>query len=468
MNTFLEQFRLSIIEFVNAKVNSKTTGSDLIFCCAEKIDGIKITQVLNYDKIKNKNLFYFAKPDEKFEWLAIDQLVTLNKQNENSFESVLENYSSLKEKFRFNKIASEIISIPSFQCYMKFDSKNTDKKWDEFQNFSFTIPKILLLNDNNHSYLILFFHIVEELDFTFIEKLIDDITKINSEKIKTKTTHIIDQDSNEEKDKLSWNNLLENGKELLNEGELQKFVLSRKKEFILSNDPDYCHVIDQLNSRYPNCFIFLVMVNEHVFFGASPESFMKSRNDELVFEAVAGTVPRGNHIDEELSFEKRLLLDPKLKSEHQIVKDFIFENVSMLSEGIKPSEKSFIRKLDNIQHLVTIISVTPKNNVSIFKYIDRLFPTPAVCGVPSDKAAKIISTLELHSRGLYSGLLGWFDIDLNGELVVGIRSALSEGNKITAFAGGGILKDSDAEEEFFETQLKFQPILSLFNNEEKS
>ena len=51
---------------------------------------------------------------------------------------------------------------------------------------------------------------------------------------------------------------------------------------------------------------------------------------------------------------------------------------------------------------------------------------------------------------------------------MGIRSALSEGQKITAFAGGGILKDSDAEEEFSETELKLQPILSLFKNEEKS
>ena len=75
---------------------------------------------------------------------------------------------------------------------------------------------------------------------------------------------------------------------------------------------------------------------------------------------------------------------------------------------------------------------------------------------------EIIRNLEPHDRGLYSGLVGWMDFDGNCELAVAIRSTLVKNNKVTAYAGAGLVKDSNLEEEFVETKLKMEPILSLF------
>ncbi len=60
------------------------------------------------------------------------------------------------------------------------------------------------------------------------------------------------------------------------------------------------------------------------------------------------------------------------------------------------------------------------------------------------------------------------DFDGNCELAVSIRSALVKENHVTAFAGAGLVKNSDAEEEFLETNLKLNTILSLFTDENKS
>jgi isochorismate synthase EntC len=76
--------------------------------------------------------------------------------------------------------------------------------------------------------------------------------------------------------------------------------------------------------------------------------------------------------------------------------------------------------------------------------------------------------LENHDRGLYSGLVGVLDFYGNCELAVSIRSALVKGNQVIAFAGAGLLKNSIPEEELLETELKLNPILSLFENESKS
>jgi isochorismate synthase len=60
------------------------------------------------------------------------------------------------------------------------------------------------------------------------------------------------------------------------------------------------------------------------------------------------------------------------------------------------------------------------------------------------------------------------DFDGNCELAVSIRSALVRESKVTAFAGAGLVINSDAEEEFLETNLKLNTILSLFADENKS
>src|SRR5690606_15629740 len=97
-----------------------------------------------------------------------------------------------------------------------------------------------------------------------------------------------------------------------------------------------------------------------------------------------------------------------------------------------------------------------------------LFPTPAVCGIPKDKSLKLIEETETFDRGLFSGIIGWFNTDGYGEFFVSIRSALVNDKKLYAYAGCGIVDGSDPVEEFEETNLKLNPILSLFNNADKN
>ena len=123
-----------------------------------------------------------------------------------------------------------------------------------------------------------------------------------------------------------------------------------------------------------------------------------------------------------------------------------------------------VKKLPNIQHLQTSVTGILKSKDDIFKIVSSLFPTPAVCGIPKDQSLKMIEKTEAFDRGLFSGIIGWFNADNYGEFFVTIRSALVKGNKLYAYAGCGIVDGSDAKEEFEETQLKLKPILSLFNN----
>jgi len=137
-------------------------------------------------------------------------------------------------------------------------------------------------------------------------------------------------------------------------------------------------------------------------------------------------------------------------------------------DKVEIDKNPIVKKLPNIQHLQTSVTGKLKSKDLIFKIISSLFPTPAVCGIPKEQSLKMIEKTEDFDRGLFAGVIGWFNADNYGEFFVTIRSALVKDNKLYAYAGCGIVEGSDPKEEYEETQLKLKPILSLFNNADKN
>jgi menaquinone-specific isochorismate synthase len=227
-------------------------------------------------------------------------------------------------------------------------------------------------------------------------------------------------------------------------------------------------LLNELFKRFPDCYLFFIQKNNSVFFGSSPEMFLKVSENIAEVESVAGSAPRGEKSESDFQFERSLKSSEKNHQEHLFVSEFISDILIHYSDKVRIIEEKQIRKLDNIQHLITRISADLNSKKKLFKLIDALFPTPAVCGVPKEIARDLIGKFESHDRGLYSGLVGILDFDGNCELAVSIRSALVRENKVTAFAGAGLVINSDADEEFLETNLKLNTILSLFIDENKS
>jgi len=98
--------------------------------------------------------------------------------------------------------------------------------------------------------------------------------------------------------------------------------------------------------------------------------------------------------------------------------------------------------------------------IGVLDLVERLHPTPAVGGFPRQRALELIREREGLDRGWYAGPIGWLNRDGEGEFVVGIRSALLDGNSATLFAGCGIVGDSNPAKELAESGRKLQPILA--------
>ena len=99
-----------------------------------------------------------------------------------------------------------------------------------------------------------------------------------------------------------------------------------------------------------------------------------------------------------------------------------------------------------------------REDASVLDVAAALHPTAAVAGTPTTVAQNLISQLENTDRGRYAGPVGWIGADGDGEWAIALRGAQISGETIRAFAGCGIVAESEPEAELAETDLKFRPI----------
>lgn len=240
-------------------------------------------------------------------------------------------------------------------------------------------------------------------------------------------------------------------------GDYEKIVLARTRELRTDQAFHPLRVLNGLRQRFTDCYAFSVANGAGVsFIGASPERLLEVRGGRLRSEALAGSARRGAGASEDAAFAAALLRDEKERREHGMVVAFITEQLRGL--GLEPELAATpgLRRFANVQHLHTAIEAALPAAVRLLDVAERLFPTPAVGGSPRAAALPRIAPLEGFARGLYAGALGWIDHRGNGELLVGLRSALISGPNALLYAGAGIVAGSSPDQELAETELKFR------------
>lgn len=264
--------------------------------------------------------------------------------------------------------------------------------------------------------------------------------------------------------KTEWLEQVRATTERIREGSLTKAVLATALDVELSDRVDVATILERLRRTYNNCYRFLVQPTEaSAFFGPPPERLVKRTGRTVKTEALAGSVPRGETLEEDDELAAALQRSEKFREEQQLVADTIREQLASLGD-VAVGERG-LRRLTNIQHLQTDITATLSEDTHVLDIVSALHPTPAVGGIPQAEAREHIEQTESFDRGWYAAPVGWFDADGEGEFAVGIRSGVASGSRVTLFAGNGIVADSDPEAEWEEIHPKFRPILDEFGDD---
>ncbi|QSX30212.1 isochorismate synthase [Shewanella cyperi] len=247
--------------------------------------------------------------------------------------------------------------------------------------------------------------------------------------------------------------------------ETPKVVLSRQTRLQLSENLNPWLLLARWQRSSPNSFQFGFQFSpERAFISCSPERLYRRHQSELFTEALAGTTLRGQDPEQDALLARQLLDDCKNSRENQLVRQHIVENLGPLCNYVGAEESPTIFKLPHIQHLHRAIRAELKAGINDFQLLQALHPTPAVGGLPRERALQFIRQQEGYNRGWYAGACGYFN-KLESEFSVAIRSALVEPARITLFAGAGIVAGSDPAAEWQELENKLATIMSVLRPE---
>ena len=439
-----------------------------IYSFAFEVEGIDFYKI--FDRLENSEnqYFYSATPNESVKFLGFDFILNISQLGGNRVEATAQKIRELELNQVSNFSQWGLKSVPLFLGGMKFSPESEGNLWNDFSDSEWFVPKLLLYKSELKNYVIYNFF-VDELTIKEFEEYDSLLNFILSEEIKdnfNEECSIIETNFGSPEEKLKWMDQVTSALEQIRAGRFHKIVLSRMVETELNCIPRFGKISMELERLYPKCYIFVFKKNKSTFFGASPEKLAKISGGWVEADALAGSIARGADADEDKQLESELLSSIKNINEQKAVVEFIVNSFTDFSEEIQYEQAPIIRKLPNIQHLWTPIRAKLKANKSVLSILKDIHPTPAICGVPWTNALVSIKEMETHSRGLFAGMVGWFNFENEGEFAVAIRSALAKGKNIYAFAGCGIVEGSDPELEFKEAELKLRPILTLFKNEE--
>jgi menaquinone-specific isochorismate synthase len=260
-------------------------------------------------------------------------------------------------------------------------------------------------------------------------------------------------------DRGDWRTAVNASIDRIRGGDLRKVVLAQALRTALAENP-VPDTLTRLRRTYPDCFGFLVDSADEgrCFLGATPERLVSLRGRTVETGALAGTTGRGDTPAEDEWLARELLASEKDNHEHAIVVEAIREQLDPLSTAMSTDERR-VRRLATVQHLETPISAELAQDEHVLSLVEALHPTPAVGGLPPDRALATIRETEPFDRGWYAAPVGWFDAEGNGTFAVALRSAVTTQDVATLFAGVGIVADSDPDREWDEVQLKYRPVL---------
>lgn len=233
-------------------------------------------------------------------------------------------------------------------------------------------------------------------------------------------------------------------------GGLSKVVLARDLVGEIPTDADLRLPLARLAASYPDTFAFAV----DGLIGASPETLVKVQDGTVSARVLAGTASREVDRDEFASSAKDL-------AEHDFARQSVVAALAAHTAGLTGPDP-FPLALPNLWHLASDLTGTLTDGASSLDLVVALHPTAAVAGAPTDAALELIAELEPFDRGRYAGPVGWVGADGSGEWAVALRCAQVDGATVTAYAGAGIVADSDPARELAETTLKFRPIADAF------
>lgn len=265
-------------------------------------------------------------------------------------------------------------------------------------------------------------------------------------------------DENRGKD--AWHRLVEQALAAIGSGALDKVVPARVLPVTAPRPFHVPGILSHLSAHLAEGSVFAIGDAGRWFIGATPECLLARHGTEITTVGLAGSAPRGHDPASDAAFGDSLMTEEKIRREHRITADFLVDNIAHTC-GVPRVDGPDLIRLPTVQHLRTRVQATvPPEGPGFLELVSRLHPTPAVGGMPSDRAVAWLANAEPFERGWFAGGVGWLRADDHGEMGLAIRSAEVSGSSALVYAGCGVVAGSSPRQEWRESTWKTRSMLS--------
>jgi len=419
--------------------------------------------------------YYWESPADEEAVAALGSVRELSSRGTERFRTIETSLSKAKsENKSYDFFPGDAPSMPFWVGGFSFFNELKKTTWKGFKPAYFTLPELSFIKKNGNTTAC----ITLSMDSKFIPETLHDriIEKISSFPLNKKGEKAYSFKSDSHKNQIhkltseeelqQWIESVKKIKNKINRKEVEKIVLARQLQIRIADNFEASEALHSLRSTYPGCTTFLIK-NEAsgTFMGSSPEQLLSVNGETIKTDALAGSIGRGKNDFQDKYLESKLFGSTKNQKEHSYVVQSIKKSLSPFLNTLQSAGRPMLKKLLNVQHLYTPIKGKIKNHTTPFTLLEHLHPTPAMGGTPRDEALSYIRKNERFERGWFASPIGWITTDGQARFNVAIRSGLIKEQTARLFAGCGIVEDSNPEDEWDETNLKFKPMLSALRYE---
>jgi para-aminobenzoate synthetase component I len=194
---------------------------------------------------------------------------------------------------------------------------------------------------------------------------------------------------------------------------------------------------------------------------ASPERFLKVQGDLVETRPIKGTRPRGRGPVEDEHLAQELAHSTKDRAENMMIVDLERNDLGRVCHygTVKVTELAILETFPTVFHLTSTIVGKLRRGKSNIDLLKATFPGGSITGAPKVRAMEIIDELEPTKRSVYTGSIGYLGFNEDMDINIVIRTFLIKEGKAYCQVGGGIIYDSDSEDEYVETLDKARALI---------
>ena len=261
-------------------------------------------------------------------------------------------------------------------------------------------------------------------------------------------------------------------------------MVNRTREYIIAGDviqtvvaqrmsrPTSAHpfqIYRSLRAVNPSPYMYYLDMGEFQIVGASPELLVQVVDGNVAVHPIAGTRRRGRDEAEDLELEEELRTDEKERAEHIMLLDLGRNDVGRVSKPgtVEVTQILDIERYSHVIHLVSHVTGELRDEYTNYDALRACFPAGTVSGAPKIRAMEIIAELEPDRRSVYAGAVGYFDFSGNMDTAIAIRTLVLKDGVAHVQAGGGIVYDSNPEDEYMETIHKASAVFKAIDQAEQ-